>query len=564
MILSARQRRFGVRLIAAALLASATMIALPIAAQPNTQANPADEPPEPPVARNDEYYPISYRSFSTDISDDREDHDRNGARQGTMTWSEWWYSYDRVDYTYLVGIGLLTLTPISPSVTNWQHLEDFSVDLAHDAQGCIYQASKPDENGPGIQLSAGLTISSDGPEISGGATWGVLAAGVTVTDVTKDGQRVSWTADISDGSATASGGVNDLLFFGEWKCPKGMDFHNTHVLGVGSFEFDDWGPGDTEYVWGGNGSLDTFPSTGSSAPLGGSSRGYWRFDPEKDRWVHMPDYYDRHMRQASRGRIPESQVTQEERVAKGFIGAVLGQVQRDRASEGYGQQRGAEERQVAYAADVPAGRERILSPKTDGDRKLRKLYDDVRATEQAAEEYQHKCKEKELQQQKDDAVRLEAEAQRLARAAKEAGQYSEIDAGNAEFVAAEAHRTAETIKTFKARTCPESTNPVASSTPAETGRPLYASRQASDAEQAKYTEQVETEFANVEDARVRKDCRGWKMAHERLRGMLNGYRANSTGLIAKDKQFGWIRRMQDEERMRPTCADEEQASGQRR
>jgi len=216
----------------------------------------------------------------------------------------------------------------------------------------------------------------------------------------------------------------------------------------------------------------------------------------------------------------------------------------------------------AQTVTAQGNHSRILSPKTEGDRKLRQLYDDIRATEQAAEEYQHKCMPKELQQQKDDAARFEAEAQKLARAAKEAGQYSEIDAGNAEFVAAQAHRTAETIKTFKARTCPEGAKPVVSSAPVEAGRSPYAPRQASDAEQAKYAEQVETEFANVEDARIRKDCHGWKLAYGRLRGMLDNYRANTTGLIPKEKQFAWIMRIKSEERSRPVCADEDQAAGE--
>ena len=213
-------------------------------------------------------------------------------------------------------------------------------------------------------------------------------------------------------------------------------------------------------------------------------------------------------------------------------------------------------------ASAQGSRERILNPKTEADRKLRQLYDEVRATEQAAEEYQHKCLERELQQQKDDAVRLEAEAQKLARAAREAGQYSEIDAGNAEFVAAEAHRAAETVKSFKARRCPDDQAKTAVSQPGtgETGRFRYAPRAASEEQQKQYAEQVETEFANVEDARVRRDCRGWKMAFGRLKGLLNGYRANAAGLIPKDRQFAWIMRMQSEERARPVCADEEQAA----
>lgn len=306
------------RMLLAFLMAGATLPAGAHSTDPPA-VDPADEPPEPPIARNDEYYPISYRSFASDFTDDREEHAKTGYRQGTMTYSEWWYAYERVDYYYLVGIGLLTITPNSPSLTNWNHLEDFNFVLSHEAEGCRYQASKPDEDSPGIQLSAGVTITADGPEIGGGVAWGVLADGVTVTEVERLDQSVNWTADISDGSGTAKGGVNDLLFFAEWRCPKKTDFWkaSAHYSGYGGFELDDWGSGDTSHTFTSGGYVVSDGYGVSDGPVDGASSDRWRYDPDKG-WVHLLPPPRPRRQQAAVPAMPDQrpQLANEQRLAR--------------------------------------------------------------------------------------------------------------------------------------------------------------------------------------------------------------------------------------------------------
>ena len=208
-MLKMRPRRMtGLALALSAMLLTST----PSRADPR----PGQTPPDPPVKRADEIHPLRFRSFTTDVTDDRTQHLKDGYKQATVAWSEWWYYYESVEAIYIVGVGRLTITPVSPTFTNWSYLEDIDIQLRHWMEGCTYTASKPDENSPGLQLSAGITGTKDGPEIGGTAGWSVAVDGVTIESVKKTETTVDWEADIDDGSGSASGGVNALIYFADW------------------------------------------------------------------------------------------------------------------------------------------------------------------------------------------------------------------------------------------------------------------------------------------------------------------------------------------------------------
>jgi hypothetical protein len=274
--------RFGMRSAKLGLALAAATLALPAWAD--------DNPPDPPVKPSQEITVLRHQTFASDVTDDPAEHAKNGHRQGTMTWSEWWYSYSHGDSKMLVGIAVLTITPINPEGANTYNLSEFSVRLAHNVPGCTHQDSDPKPNSAGIQLSGGITgtLGKDGAgiELGGSISGTVRADGVTINQRPADNTSVEWQASIS-GPGTLRSGVSNLVFQAVWTCPGTADFRDrVSLLGYGTILMD--GPGRDDPVrFSGGGSFSPWEKL-DYKPLKGSRRSRW-FRDENGNWVHAQE-----------------------------------------------------------------------------------------------------------------------------------------------------------------------------------------------------------------------------------------------------------------------------------
>lgn len=211
-----------------------------------------EAPPDAPIMRGANQRPIAFRSFASQLNASNDDN------QGSMTWSEWWYSYEGPEAKYIVGVAQLTVAPNSTGLTNWNELEDVQLQLKHDAEGCTHNFSAPDPNSQGIQAQAGGTVTRGGSEggVSAGASVGV--DGVFIDHVRRRNTDVMWIVDIDDVSSTANSGFSSLLFVAEWRCPKSTNLNALFAYGHGNVQIDDWGT-DTDFGFHGVGEVDGEP-----------------------------------------------------------------------------------------------------------------------------------------------------------------------------------------------------------------------------------------------------------------------------------------------------------------